>query len=259
MTDPAPDLTDLRERIDALDAQLIRVLAERIEICELVAKRKEATGAAVIQPDRVREVIGTRRQWGIDAGLDPDFVEQVVRVLLAETHRIEVAAGRPEPAPDKEAAAPGRLASAIDTAATRIDHVVVAVDNLDDAQASLSQQFGLQVERAGDHIVIATGGGVTLVLVDGGAHPIVERFLAEHGPGVGHIAIDVLNAQFTHDALAANGTPLLTEVIVDADGHEEFLAAVDLVSGLQLAFISRTGHRLRLGAGNLMALLDALQ
>src|SRR4029453_13027565 len=122
--------------------------------------------------------------------------------------------------------------------------------------------------------VIATGGGVTLVLVDGGAHPIVARFLERHGPGVGHIAIDVLNAQFTHDALAANGTPLLTDVVVDADGHEgfpppaalalnhqfthhalaprgpplrtdvvvdadayeEFLAAVDLVSGLQLAF-----------------------
>lgn len=258
MADAVPDLTDLRERIDALDAELVRVLAERIEVCRLVAQRKEVTGASVIQPNRVREVIGTRRQWAIDAGIDPDFVEQVVRVLLAETHRIEVASGRPEPAPDKEAAAPGRLASAIDTAATRIDHVVVAVENLADAQRSLSRQFGLQVEQASDHVVIATGGGVTLVLVDGGAHPIVERFLAEHGPGVGHIAIDVLNAQFTHDALAANGTPLLTDVIVDDDGHEEFLAAVDLVSGLQLAFISRTGHRLRLGSTNLMGLLDAL-
>ena len=38
--------------------------------------------------------------------------------LLAETHRIEVAAGRPEPAPDKQAV-PDRLASAIDTVATR--------------------------------------------------------------------------------------------------------------------------------------------
>jgi chorismate mutase-like protein len=258
VAEPPTDLADLRTRIDELDAQLIEVLAERIRVCEQVAKRKEASGASIIQPNRVREVLGTRRQWAIDQGLDPDFVEQIVRVLLAETHRIEVASGRPEPAPDKEAA-PGRLASAIDTVATRIDHVVVAVENLDDAQASLSQQFGLQVERAGEHTVIATGGGVTLVLVDGGAHPIVARFLERHGPGVGHIAIDVLNAQFTHDALAANGTPLLTDVVVDADGHEEFLAAVDLVSGLQLAFISRTGHRLRLGSSNLMALLDALE
>jgi len=52
---------------------------------------------------------------------------------------------------------------------------------------------------------------------------------------------------------------LLTDVVVDADGHEEFLAAVDLVSGRQLAFISRTGHRLRLGNSNLMSLLDALE
>ena len=107
--------------------------------------------------------------------------------------------------------------------------------------------------------MVATAGGVTLVLVDGGAHPVVARYLAEHGPGIGHIAIDVLNAQFAHDALAANGTPLLTDVVVDADGHEEFLAAVDLVSGLQLAFLSRTGHRLRLGSTNLTSLLDALQ
>ena len=54
--------------------------------------------------------------------------------LLAETHRIEVAGHRPDPAPDK-VAAPDGIRSGLDTVATRIDHVVVAVADLDAAVA----------------------------------------------------------------------------------------------------------------------------
>lgn len=252
------ELADLRARIDTLDAELVRVLAERMEVCNQVAARKAAASTSVIQPDRVREVLATRRQWALDAALDPDFVEQVMRVVLAETHRIEVAGARPEPPPDK-VAAPDRIQSAIDTVATRIDHVVVAVSDLDAADRSLVERYGLHTERVGPHTVVATAGGVALVLVDADAHPVVAEFLGRHGPGVGHIAIEVLNAEFTRAALDANGTPLLTDVVVDEAGHEEFLAASDPISGLQLAFISRTGHRLGPNTGNLAALLDALR
>ena len=251
------DLADLRARIDELDSELVRILAERIAVCHEVAARKAQTGASVIQPARVRDVLASRRQEAIDLGLDPDFVEQVMRVVLAETHRIEVAGGRPEPPPDK-VASPERIQSAIDTVATRIDHVVVAVSDLDSAMASLAQRFGLHTERVSSHSAVATAGGVALVLVDGDAHPAVAEFLKRHGPGVGHIAVEVLNAELTRAALDANGTPLLTDVVVDEAGHEEFLAASDPVSGLQLAFISRTGHRLGPNTGNLSALLDAL-
>ena len=119
-------LPELRARIDELDRELVRVVAERLAVCEEVARIKEGTDTPVIQPARVRDVVISRRQWAIDAGIDPDFAEQLFRVLLTETHRIEVAKARPDAAPDK-AAAPAGDRSGLDTVAARIDHAVVAV------------------------------------------------------------------------------------------------------------------------------------
>ena len=135
------DLSRLRERIDELDREFVRVVAARLAVCEEVAELKRSTGAAVIQPARVREVITSRRQLAIDAGVDPDFAEQLFRVLLAETHRIEVVTHRPGAAPDK-VADQGDTRSGIDTVATRIDHVVVAVDDLEAAVDSFTGEFG---------------------------------------------------------------------------------------------------------------------
>src|SRR4051812_303149 len=44
------DLHELRSRIDELDQQLVRVLAERLAICEEVARVKEGSDTPVIQP-----------------------------------------------------------------------------------------------------------------------------------------------------------------------------------------------------------------
>jgi chorismate mutase-like protein len=161
-------LGDLRVRIDALDREFVRIVAERLAVCEEVAAVKERSATAVIQPARVRDVVTSRRQMAIDAGVDPDFVEQLFRVLLAETHRIEVAGQRPDAAPDK-LAAPDGVRSGLDTVATRIDHIVVAVDDLDAAVASFTGTFGFHpTALAGGEVAGITAlaaGGVTIVLV----------------------------------------------------------------------------------------------
>lgn len=254
-------LGTLRERIDHLDRELVRIVAERLALCEEVAAVKERSGTAVIQPDRVREVVTSRRQFAIDAGVDPDFGEQLFRVLLAETHRIEVAGQRPDAAPDK-AAAPDGIRSGLDTVATRIDHVVVAVTELDEAVASFTQRFGFhRVPLTGGDapgIVALAAGGVTVILVGASASPSVERYLTRHGGGVQHIAIEVLNAGYARACLDDAAARLLTDVVIDDDGHEQFFAARDPASGLQLGFISRTGHRVGVGATNVLALFDTL-
>ena len=258
---PAADLGALRRRIDELDREFIRIAAARLAICEEVAAVKETSDTPVIQPSRVRDVVTTRRQWAIDAGVDPDFAEQLFRVLLAETHRIEVAGHRPEPAPDK-AAAPDGVRSGLDTVATRVDHVVVAVDDLDAAVKSFTTRFGFhEVPLAEGHvpgIVAVAAGGVTVVLVGAEASPSVRAYLDRRGGGVQHIAVEVLNAGYARACLAETDAQLLTDVVIDADGHEQFFAAHDDATGVQLGFISRTGHRVGIGAANVLALFDAL-
>jgi chorismate mutase-like protein len=257
------DLDSLRARIDELDRALIDVVAERLEVCRQVAEVKGRHDTPVIQPGRVRDVLTTRRQQSIEAGIDPDFAEQIFRVLLAETHRIEVAGGRPDAAPDKQAAT-SESPSPLDTIATRVDHVVIAVHDVPAARASLVERFGFRdapvVGGGGRRVdlVAVTAGGVTLVLVGPGASPAVARYLDRHGDGVQHVAIEVLNAGYAHDGLAAAGAPLITDVVVDEDGHEQFFAGADPATGRQLGFISRVGHRVGVGTENVVALFDAL-
>ena len=108
-------------------------------------------------------------------------------------------------------------------------------------------------------VVAVAAGGVTLVLVGAAASPAVARYLDRHGDGVQHVSIEVLNAGYAHAGLAAAGAPLVTDVVVDDDGHEQFFAGADPATGLQLGFISRVGHRVGVGTENVLALFDALE
>ncbi len=255
-------LPELRARIDELDRELLRVVAQRLAVCEEVARIKEGTDTPVIQPARVRDVVTSRRQWAIDAGTDPDFAEQLFRVLLTETHRIEVAKARPDAAPDKEAAPSGDR-SGLDTVAARIDHVVVAVDDLAAAAGFFVDRLGFhrQPLAGGDEpgIVAVVAGGVSIVLVGPEAGPDVERYLQRHGSGVQHLAIEVLNAGYARAALEAADVALLTDIVVDAHGMEHFFTVADPASGTQLAFVSRTGHRVGLSGANVRAMFEAME
>ena len=256
------DLDDLRSRIDQLDGELIAIVAERLAVCRQVAAVKAGSDTPVIQPARVRDVVVTRRQQAIEAGIDPDFAEQFFRVLLTETHRIEVAGHRPDAAPEKPATT-GEARSGLDTVATRVDHIVIAVDDLDLATTTLQSRFGFhEVAMAGaarPGICTLAAGGVTLVLVGPQASPSVADYLERHGSGVQHVSVEVLNAGFARACLADAGTPLLTDVLVDGDGHEQFFAVSEPAAGIQLGFISRTGHRVGVGADNVLALFDAIR
>ncbi len=250
------DLSELRARIDQLDAELVRILAQRINIVREVAETKGHSGDAVIQPDRVRDVLLSRRQWAIDAGVDADFAEQLFRTLLSETHRIEAAESRTEPTPTKDAGEHTR--SQLDTVAVRIDHVVVAVADIDAARTFFSD-LGFRTSLTDDPAVVnAVAGGVTVVLVGPNHNPAVHRRLSEHGSGVQHIAIEVFNAGVTRDALDHAGIPRLTDIVVDHEGHEQVFAALDPATGVQLSFISRTGHRVPMSSHNVSAMFEAI-
>ncbi|MFZ8967134.1 MAG: chorismate mutase, partial [Ilumatobacteraceae bacterium] len=189
------NLDDLRKQIDDIDAAIIELLAQRMEVCREVATLKSQSNTAIIQPQRVREVLTTRRQWAINNDVDPDFAEQLFRILLSETHRIEVAHEKAFEKPTKVADV---LASALDAVACRIDHVVVAVADLSAASTFLAS-IGFSTQPTDDAgIVVAEGGGVTVVLV-GPGDKAVDAHLEEHGSGVQHIAIEVLNAGYVQE------------------------------------------------------------
>lgn len=262
LPEPPAELMALRSRIDDLDRQLLEILAQRLAVCHDVARIKESRDLPIIQPRRVRDVVTSRRQEAIDLGVDPDFAEQVMRVVLAETHRIEVAGRRSDAAPSKTAASDvtrSEVSSTIDTIATRVDHIVVAVEDLDAALAVFTSRFGFHRstaevdERPG--IAVVAAGGVTVVLVDPAAGPDVAAHIATHGSGLHHVAIEVLNAELARtvlgDAPAGDG-PALGDIMVDDHGHEQFFTVRDALSGVQFGFIARTGHRVGVATANVL-------
>lgn len=249
------ELEALRKDIDDIDKAIVDLLARRMDACRSIAEVKARSNSQVMQPDRVRNVLVSRRQWAIDSTIDPDFAEQIFRAILAETHRIELLHDRGGEAPAKVAAT---SMSALDTVAVRIDHVVVAVTNLDTATHFLGT-VGFTIENSSDPgIRVASAGGVTVILVGPDGDPAVRKHLDEHGSGVQHIAIEVLNAKFVQTALAEAGIPMLTDVVVDAAGHEQLFTVKDPATGVQIGFISRTGHREAISGDNVRALFRAL-
>ena len=73
MSDISQQLSVLRNEIDSIDQGIVELLARRLDVCKEVAEVKSQVDAAVIQPQRVREVLTTRRQWAIDKNVDADF------------------------------------------------------------------------------------------------------------------------------------------------------------------------------------------
>ncbi|MFJ8041052.1 chorismate mutase [Kitasatospora sp. NPDC096147] len=85
-----PRIAELRGRIDALDEQLIAVLAERVGVVREVARHK-TDEAAVRAPDRVEQVVAKVRALAEAHGLPPELVEKVYRLLIAELTALELA------------------------------------------------------------------------------------------------------------------------------------------------------------------------
>jgi chorismate mutase/prephenate dehydratase len=78
----APDLGSLRDRIEAVDRNIIALLAERLKIVEDVAAAK-LTSASPFR-DREREDLLLQRLRGlaVDAGVDAHQVERLYRVVM---------------------------------------------------------------------------------------------------------------------------------------------------------------------------------
>ncbi|WP_254055668.1 isochorismate lyase [Ruegeria sp. EL01] len=74
---PEPDevsgLDDVRQAIDAIDAQIIGLLSRRMDYVKAAADFKSDL-QAVPAPERVREMLNERSDWASALGLNPDFV-----------------------------------------------------------------------------------------------------------------------------------------------------------------------------------------
>ncbi len=75
------DLKELRDNIDRIDREIVRLVAERSQFVEQAAIFKNDE-AVIREPNRIRVVINNVRSHAAEFGVDPDIVERVYREMI---------------------------------------------------------------------------------------------------------------------------------------------------------------------------------
>ena len=76
-------LSDLRREIDALDEELVRLLASRLRVVQRVVKVKARDGLPANIPERVEEVVAAARHRARAEGLPPELAELLWREMVS--------------------------------------------------------------------------------------------------------------------------------------------------------------------------------
>ncbi|MFP4226534.1 MAG: bifunctional chorismate mutase/prephenate dehydrogenase [Desulfobacterales bacterium] len=81
-------LDELRQAIDGIDEEIVSLMAKRQTVVKRVTEIKKAKNLPVYHPSREEDLVSSRRTQGAQAGLAPDFIEELYRVILRQS-RIE--------------------------------------------------------------------------------------------------------------------------------------------------------------------------
>lgn len=75
-------ITEVRNEIDSIDAEIIQLLSTRFGYVREVVKYKENTDSGIEASDRRAAVIASRRQWAEEVDINPDVIETIYNTLI---------------------------------------------------------------------------------------------------------------------------------------------------------------------------------
>ena len=75
------DMNEVREAIDALDREIVGLLADRLHFIGEAARIKASRDAVRDEP-RIEDVVAKVRASAAAAGMNPDFIEPLYRDLI---------------------------------------------------------------------------------------------------------------------------------------------------------------------------------
>jgi chorismate mutase len=85
----AHHLNDLRQKIDHVDEEIIKLIGERMKISEEVGRYKKENNITILQLERYKEIIRTRTEWARKMGLTEEFIEIYLEQLHKESIRTQ--------------------------------------------------------------------------------------------------------------------------------------------------------------------------
>lgn len=82
-------LSKLRDQIDAVDQQLIDLLAQRLVLVHKVGEVKTEHGLPIYVPEREADMLGKRRAEAEKKGVPADLIENILRRIMRESYASE--------------------------------------------------------------------------------------------------------------------------------------------------------------------------
>jgi chorismate mutase / prephenate dehydratase len=76
------EIPKLRQKVDAIDDQILKALCERVKVCKAIGDAKKKQGKPVRDMSRENEVYKRIRAKGAEFGLDASQVEAVYREIV---------------------------------------------------------------------------------------------------------------------------------------------------------------------------------
>jgi chorismate mutase len=90
MSSDVPDLSELRQGIDAVDAKLVALLAERANLVQGVIHYKRANRMGVVDRAREERMLVRIGELATSHGLDARVAQQVLRTIIDSFTLLEV-------------------------------------------------------------------------------------------------------------------------------------------------------------------------
>lgn len=88
--DTTESLDDLRRRLDAIDNDLLEILARRMDVAREIGQYKREHGMSVVQPERYKDLIRNRVGMSAQLGLDEEFVKRIIAEIHEESVRLQI-------------------------------------------------------------------------------------------------------------------------------------------------------------------------
>lgn len=85
----AVELNELRDQIDAVDKQILDLLAQRLSLVEKVGEVKSEHGLPIYAPDCEAAMLASRREEAEKKGVPPQLIEDILRRTMRESYASE--------------------------------------------------------------------------------------------------------------------------------------------------------------------------
>ncbi|PMH39723.1 bifunctional chorismate mutase/prephenate dehydrogenase [Vibrio sp. 10N.286.49.B3] len=89
----AVELNELRDQIDAVDKQMVELLARRLALVEKVGEVKSEHGLPIYVPEREASMLASRREEAAKQGVPPQLIEDILRRTMRESYASEKDSG----------------------------------------------------------------------------------------------------------------------------------------------------------------------